>query len=229
MPLRSAFEGTLIVPGINALRLPGSLVVGEEENPVVANRSADGASELVLPEDAPRWRKVVARVEIRIAQKIECVAVECIAARFGDDVDLPAAEFSVLSIEVAGNNAEFVNRIQVRYDRRSGIHVLFDIGAIHAEKIGKLPLSIHRDCARIKRSRRVQDRGAHILHGGGSDRCLRGHSWLQRKKVCITAPIERHSGYLSSGDHLAKLGARGLHPQGIVADAHRLGNAAHFE
>ena len=95
---------------------------------VVTDRAAEGPAKLVLAEGSAGGRKVVARVQIGIAQKIECVAMKSIASGLGDDIDLAAAEFSILRVEVAGDDAEFINRIQVGNDGRAGVDVLFHVG-----------------------------------------------------------------------------------------------------
>ena len=120
LPLRSAALGTLMVPGIDSLRLPGPLIVREEENPIAAHGAADGPAKLVLAEGSAGRRKIVARVEIGIAQEVEGVAMEPIAAGLGDDIDLAAAELSILCIEVAGNDAKLIDAIEVRDNSGAG-------------------------------------------------------------------------------------------------------------
>ena len=65
------------MPGIDSLGRSSSLIITEKENPVLPDRAAERPPELVLIENAPRRRrKVVARIEIGIAQEFECVAMK---------------------------------------------------------------------------------------------------------------------------------------------------------
>src|SRR5271156_6231537 len=97
-------HGNLV--GVDALGGARALVIGEEENFVFADGAADGAAELVLIEGAAGGRKVVARVEIGIAQECEEIAVKGVGAGFGDDVDLAAAELAILGVEITGEDAK---------------------------------------------------------------------------------------------------------------------------
>src|ERR1700678_4124409 len=133
--------------------------------------------------------------------------MKSVASGFSDDIDLAAAEFSILRVEVAGDNAELINRIQVGNHGRAGVDILFHVGAVHAEIVGELPLPIHREGARIERARRVENGGAYILYGSGGNRCLRSNSGLQREQVSVGAAVEWNRGHLPSGDHLAQLRA----------------------
>ena len=75
----------------------------------------------------------------------------------------------------------------------------------------------------------IENRRAHVLHGGGGDRCLRSDAGLQREQIGVAAAIERNRGHLPAGDHLAQLGAGGFDMQRVVGHAHGLRDAADFE
>ena len=127
------------IAGVDALGLARALVIGEEEDFVAPDRPPEGASVLVLEKRTARGRKVVAGIEIGVAQKLEGAAVKRIAAGLGDHADLAAAEFPVFGVKVAGDDAELGDRVEVGHDGRARVHVFFRIGAVHAEGVGKSP------------------------------------------------------------------------------------------
>ena len=155
--------------GIDSLRRSGSLIIGEEENLVLSNRAAERSAELVLIECAARGRKVVARVEIGVAQEFESIAVKCVGAGFRDDVDLAAAELAIFRVEVVGENPELGDGIEVGNDRRAHVDVFFDVASIHHEAIGEFPLAVDRDGAGIQIAGGRKRAGAHVLHRVGGD------------------------------------------------------------
>jgi hypothetical protein len=108
------------------------------------------AAVLVLAECAAGGGEVVARIEIGVAQKIERAAVEPVGAGLGDYADLSAGKLSVLGIEVAGDDAELGDRIEVGNDGGAGVHVLLDVAAVDAEVVGEFPLAVDGDGAGIQ-------------------------------------------------------------------------------
>ncbi len=198
---------------VDALRLPRALIVGKEEQLVAADRPAQCPAKLVLPVRSARRRKVVPRIEIGVAQKIECAAVESVVAGFCNHADLPAAELPILGVEVARHNAKLGNRIQVGNDRRARIHILFRVAAVHAEVVCGLPLPVDGNRAGIQRARWIENRRAHILHSARPDRGRWSHARLQREKIGEAAPIQRHRRHLASADHFAQLRAHSFHVQ----------------
>ena len=67
-----------------------------------------------------------------------------IAARLGGDQHLSAAEVAVLGVEVAGQHAKVVDRIEIRYHGGSVVEVFFNHAAVHVEAVGRLALAAHR-------------------------------------------------------------------------------------
>ena len=124
---------------IDSLGQPRALVIGEEEDLVLADRAAQRSSELVLVERPARGRKVVAGVQIGIAQEFENVAVERVGAGFGHHVDLASAEFAVFRVEVARENPELGDGIQVGDDRGAHVDVFFDVASIQHESCWRIP------------------------------------------------------------------------------------------
>src|SRR5208282_6618686 len=94
------------------------LIVGEEKHFISSNRPAQRPAKLVLVKCAARGRKIVARIEVGVAQELERVAVKFVGARFRNHVDLSSAVSSVFRVEVAGKDAELGNGVEVRNDRR---------------------------------------------------------------------------------------------------------------
>ncbi len=86
LPVRSCSGRNRDLPGIDSLGQSGALIIGEEENLVLADRAADRSSKLVLVERAAGGRKIVAGIEIRIAQEFEDIAVEGIGPGLRDHV-----------------------------------------------------------------------------------------------------------------------------------------------
>ncbi len=221
--MRSAVGGHADVAGIDALGLARALIVGEEEDLVVANRPAEGSAKLVLAEGAARGREVVAGIEIGVAQEVEGAAVKAVGAGLGDDADLAAAELAILGVEVAGDDAELGDGVEVGDDGGAGVDVFFDVAAVDAEEVGELALPVDRDGAGIESAGGIEDGGAHVLHGGGGDGGRGSNASLQREQIGVAAAVERHRGHLPAGDDLAHLRAGGFDVRGVVADAHGLG------
>jgi hypothetical protein len=132
-----------------------------------------------LAECSTRRRKVVARIEVGIAQKLEDVAVKCIRPRFGYNIDLSAAELAVFGVEVVGENAEFVDGIEVGNNRRAHVDVFFNIASVDQKAVGEFALAVNRDRARIQISGGRERGRAHILHRAGRDRRGRRNPWLK--------------------------------------------------
>ena len=112
--------------------------------------TAERAAELILPKGRAVRIEITAGIQIGIAQEFEGIAVEGIAPGLGDDVDHAAVVIAVLGIEVVGEDAELINRIEVRHDRRASIHVLLHVNPIHQETIGGFSLSVDRQISWIQ-------------------------------------------------------------------------------
>src|SRR5208283_2994876 len=163
------FRGDRYLAGVHSLGRSSPLIVSEEENRVLTNWPAERAAELVSIERSACWRKIISRVEVPVADKIENVAVKCVGAGFRDNVNLPPAEFAVLGIEIVGENPELGDGIEVGNDRRAHVYILFDVASVHDETVGKFPLPVDGDGARIQISRGGQHARTHILHNIGRD------------------------------------------------------------
>src|ERR1700733_4791140 len=152
-----------------------------------------------------------------------------IASGFGDDADLATAVLAIFSVEVAGDDAEFRNRIQVGYDGRAGIHVFFHVAAVHAEVVGRLALAVDGLVARVERAGRVGNSPAYVLDRAAGDGGLGSDARLQRQKVRETPAIKRNRSDLAPRDDLPDLRACSFDMQSVVRDRHTLGYVADFE
>src|SRR5271169_6569798 len=141
-PVQHRRHGNLA--GVDALGRTSPLIVAEEENLVLAKRTAKGSAELVLIEGPPRGRKVIARIEIRVADEFKSVAVKRVGAGFRDDINLPAAEFTVLGVKTVCQNAELGDGIEIGNHRCAVVHVLFDVAPVYNKTVGEFALPVNR-------------------------------------------------------------------------------------
>ena len=215
-PDRSCAGGHRNQSGIDALPLARALIVGRKEDLVALDGAANGSAELILNKSAAGWGKIVARVQIGVSQELEKVAVKCVAARLGDDVDLAAAEFAILGVKVAGENAELGDGVEIGDDRGPHIHVFFGVASVNDEGVGEFALAVDRNGAGIQIAGRRERAGAHVLHGVGGNRSGRSDAGLHRQKIGIAAIVQGHGRHLVAVDDFAHLAAVGLDVNGAV-------------
>ena len=167
--------------GLNPLRGPSRFVIGKEEHLLPLERSPNSPARLILIECGSLRRKVVPRVERGVAKELEHVAVQHIAARLGDDVDDAAIVVTVLGIEVVRQDAELIDRVEVRHDRCAAVHVLLDVATIHEKAVRGFALATDRHITRVELSGR-RDRAGHARHDHriGLDRRRRYDAGLNR-------------------------------------------------
>ncbi len=166
---------------VHSLRQSSALVIGEEEDLALPNGAAECTAKLVLAKCAARGGEIVASIEIRVAQKLECVTMKFVGTRFGNDVDLPSAAPSVLRVKIVREDAELRNRVEVRNDHGPRIDVLLGVASVHYERIRELPLSADRDRAGIETAGGRQRAHADVLLGVGSKRCRGNNTRLESK------------------------------------------------
>ena len=65
---------------VDSLRGSCSLIIGEEKRFIASNRPAQRPAKLVLVKRAARGRKIVAGIEVGVAQEFECVAMPLVGA-----------------------------------------------------------------------------------------------------------------------------------------------------
>jgi hypothetical protein len=199
-----------------------ALIGPEEEKPVLYDRTAECAAELIALQPVvdplavrPDLRERVGRIEAVIAEELKRIAAEAIAARLGDGAHRRARVHPVLGVEPARCDAEFLKRVgegerQIEVVLRVVVH-----GAIEEVRHAVRESAAHRDpqAARhgpVWRRRRLHSRS-------------RNDDELRR-----VAAVERQREDLLVPDHFADAGAldvderRGaLHGDGLFELAYR--------
>ena len=96
------------------------------------NRAADGAAELMAVEGilCACWRKIGLGIEVAVAQKLECIAVELIASGLGDDIYHRAGALAKLGVVVAGLHAEFLQRVRERERLVNVRHFIYVVATV---------------------------------------------------------------------------------------------------
>ena len=211
---------------VHSLGRSRPLIISEEEDLVPSDRSAESPPKLVLLKCPTRGRKVVARIEVCIAQELENIAVKCIGTGLSYNVDLAAAELAVFGIEVIGENPKFINGIEVGNDRRPHVDVFFDIASIDHKAVGKFPLAVNRDGAGIQISGGRERGRAHVLHHVGRDGSGWRNPWLKRKQIRKAPSVEGYRGHPRTGDDLAYLRTRRFNQELAFGDGNDLGSLA---
>ncbi len=139
----------------------------------------------------------------------------------GDHADLAAAELAVFGVEVAGEDAELGDGIEVGNDGRAHVDVFLDVAAVEHETVGEFALAVDGDGAGSS-GRPKGEKGADADILGGCSAVSegdRGHAGLQRKQVSAeAAAVQRHGCHLLAGDDLASLSVGGFHMSGGFGD-----------
>ena len=127
-----------------------ALIPAEEENPVLGDRAADGAAELVAPQRVLRQREGVLGIEAAVADELEEAAVDIVGARLGDDVDDGGGVVAVARGERARLDLEFLEGIRERHRQIEVGAGVVVVGAVHdvdgaARAIRRPPRSARSD------------------------------------------------------------------------------------
>ena len=124
----------------------GALIPRKEESLVVNDRTTDSATVLIALDliVGGGGSEIVLGIEVRIANKLEDIAVEIVGTGLGDDVDDATGILTVLGAVVAGLDAEFLESIGKR-KRLIDVGVFIDvIAAIELVTDGVLPGAVRR-------------------------------------------------------------------------------------
>ncbi len=113
-------------------------VRGEEEQLVSAERAADAAARLLLPEVRPEARRVirirvgeeVVRRKRAVTNEVEAAAADLVRPRFQNRVHHAAARPAVLRGEVARHHLEFLHRVERRLREEAADGVVVVVGAV---------------------------------------------------------------------------------------------------
>ena len=175
---------------------------------------------MVLCELGAVCREVIAGVKIGVAQELEGVAVELIAAGLGENQDLAAAVVAIFGVKATGEDTEFFDRIEIGNDRSTHVDIFFDVAAVDAEAIRGFPLATDRSVAGVEvAGRRGTGDAAHhngigLLRSGGNDAGLDG------EETSEAAAIERDVGHLGCGDGFTRLGGGQVDGNAVGSDVH---------
>jgi hypothetical protein len=118
--------------------------------------------------------------------------------------------FPVLCVEVAGEDAELGNGVEIRNDRRSRIHVFFRVAAVYNECIREFPLAVDRDRSGVQTSGRRERTDANVLLRVGGERSSGNNTRLEGEQIGVTPAIEGHRRHLRARDDFAHLCVGGL-------------------
>src|ERR1700733_3591166 len=100
--------------------LPCALIIAKKEDPIMDDRTAQCSAKLVLVERRPRQsgkiRKVVVRIEIIVAQKLECYTVKLVAAALDGCADDGACSMAVFRSKIVCHYLEFLDGVYRWHD-----------------------------------------------------------------------------------------------------------------
>ncbi len=108
------------------------------------DRAADRSPKLILMVGSNFSYRIeeVARVQIGVAQKFECVSMEAVCPRLGNDVDLPTAVVAILGVIVVGQNTKLRDGIKVGNCRCAAIAPFLHHRSIQEKSVVRFPLTV---------------------------------------------------------------------------------------
>ena len=168
-----------------------ALIVAEDEQPVLLDRTAARSAELILPGlRAPRLEET-ARIQFVVAQELPERAVKLIGSRFRCDGDLAARVISILRREVSRLNADLLHGVGRRHVHAGGLAEVSEIRAVEREVI------IHRSSAidaHVGAAARIRDllRRGHIRNPG--DDARQAHDVASAQGEVLHAPVVHQAG-----------------------------------
>src|SRR5262249_29233337 len=177
----------------DAFAEPRAFVVAEEKRAVFKNRASQGESELValISRVGLIGRgEEIARVEDLVAKEFIGRAVNPISPRFQNDVDLRARAASERSVVCAGQDLEFADRVDRRFDAEGVELRVYVVDAVEQEVVGVLARAVDVEC----------EIAAHRTGGALSGRRGPGREQAQLQKV---PAVERQPRYLPVVYHCA--------------------------
>ena len=156
--------------------------------------------------------------------------MERIAARLGDDADDAAVVVAVLRIEVAGEDAKLIDRVEVGHNRGAAVHPLLHVAAVDEEAVRRLTLAADRQIAGIELPRR-RHRAGDAGHDDrvGLHRRDRNHARLDGEQIGEAPAVERQRRHRLGRHDLADLRRGGFDVHGRGRDGDRLALPAHLE
>src|SRR5580692_5528313 len=121
-----------------------------------------------------------------VAEELEGITVKSVGARLSNGIDDRAAEFPIFGVEAVGDQAEFLNGVQVGNQTCSKVAPLADVSAVYQESVRRFSLAVHGDVAGAQNARyRTGISVGGTKRAGAAGR----HTGLQAQKVDVAAPI----------------------------------------
>src|SRR5437588_4571766 len=202
--------------------LPRALKSAKEKEPVLDDPAAGDAAELVALQRVALWRGRLPGIELVVAEKIKKVAMETIAARFGNDVHNATRMQSVLRRQRAGLDAEFLNRVR---ERNWKIHIAE--GVIVVAAIQQIADAVGLAACHCKRARTVGS--LHVLAASQIAGRGRGASTGERQQLRKVSTIERKFYDSALLDYLRNCVLLGLDHSRIGCDLNAFRDSADLQ
>ncbi len=120
-----------------------SFVRKKKESTVFLYRTTDSAAKLVLIPLRPGGIEVALRIQNRIAEVLEEVAMKVVGSGFCDYVHDRTRIPAVFGVERIGNDAEFFDAIRRRLDGGKVHELVIGIAAVYAEVIRTGAAAVH--------------------------------------------------------------------------------------
>ena len=200
-----------------------SLVIREEEKLFLPDGATDGAPILILVKDGAFRREVVSRIETGVAEELEDIAVKAVGTGLGHDVDDAAGETAILGIDVARQDAELGNGVEVGNDAGLLTDRLLHAYAVQIEGIVRFALSVDGKLTGIGLTR--CGNGAEAASGAGigcTARRDRDDTRLYRQQIGVAAAVQRNVYNLLALDRLTDLSVGKMHLGGVLRYRDRL-------
>jgi len=142
--VRSSSEGTEISPGFDPLGHARSLIIGKEmdglvcapDHPTCRRIGCDRRLRGPLKNNSSRPDWCCAKTQTRSRGMNSCQTLSSAV--------LPTAVIAVLRIEISGQHAKLLNRIQVRHNRRTHVHVFLERRCHSPQTRSKFPFGRSR-------------------------------------------------------------------------------------
>ncbi len=178
--------------------LPRLLKVGEGEQPVLPDRTAQHAAVLMALQLRFGAVEVVNRIQLLVAVELEESAVEAVGSGLSHCVHDGAGKLAVLGGEAVGDQAKLRDRVGVW--NQTGAHILgfIYLRTVHQEGVGTLRHTVGGDIAR-----RVVKTGSGRAIVVAAVRIRRRDPWLKGEQIEVRTAVERHGQNLSRGDRRA--------------------------
>src|SRR5580700_9876485 len=147
-----------------------------------------------------------------VAEELEGITVKSVGARLSNGIDDRAAEFPIFRVEAVGDQAEFLNGVQVGYQTCPEVTPLADVSTVYQESVRRFSLAVHGDVAGAQNARYRTG-----ISVGGTERAgaPRRNARLQAQKVDVAAAIQRQRQHFLRVDYIAKLRVFRLYLHGI--------------